>query len=239
MRKVFRISVNDTVPSRDAVLAAQGIRLEKAHLSAHAKTLLEDALNRYRDLAQPRGVVAMIAGSAFSDVYTGAEWNEAETPLVTIYPKAQHLALFAVTLGSALCDEISRLFAAEEFALGTMLDAAASEGTELTAQCLEAQWGHEFPGLGIGADGITGLRFSPGYCWWHISGQRKLFDYLRPEEIGITLRDSFLMEPLKSISGVIVAGPVEIFDFSQEFPCCSDCRDHSCRARLQALRAKT
>jgi cobalamin-dependent methionine synthase I len=82
------------------------------------------------------------------------------------------------------------------------------------------------------------LRYSPGYCGWHVSGQRALFDVLRPEEIGITLRESFLMEPLKSISGVIVGGPAEIHSFENSYPFCADCEDRSCRKRIQSIMAE-
>ena len=54
------------------------------------------------------------------------------------------------------------------------------------------------------------LRYSPGYCGWHVSGQINLFNTLTPEKIGITLGESCLMNPLKSVSGVLVAGPPNI-----------------------------
>ena len=68
------------------------------------------------------------------------------------------------------------------------------------------------------ATGIGVLRYSPGYCGWHISGQRRLFAHLRPERIGITLHDSYLMEPLKSVSGVLIAGAKEIHAFADTYP---------------------
>ena len=79
------------------------------------------------------------------------------------------------------------------------------------------------------------LRYSPGYCGWHVSGQGKLFDYLRPERIGLSLRTSFLMEPLKSVSGVLVAGPKEIHEFSASYDFCSRCDTRGCRQRIRTL----
>jgi hypothetical protein len=79
------------------------------------------------------------------------------------------------------------------------------------------------------------MRFSPGYCGWHVSGQKKLFAALEPEEIGITLTPSCLMKPLKSISGVIIAGDVDIFQFEDAFAFCGECSTHVCRERLAAL----
>jgi hypothetical protein len=79
------------------------------------------------------------------------------------------------------------------------------------------------------------MRFSPGYCGWHVTGQKKLFAALHPEEIDITLTPSCLMKPLKSISGVIIAGDMEIFRFDDSFAFCAECSTHVCRERLATL----
>ena len=54
--------------------------------------------------------------------------------------------------------------------------------------------------------GITN-RYSPGYCSWHVREQRGIFDLLPTERIGVTLTPSFLMKPIKSVSGIIGIGP--------------------------------
>jgi len=53
--------------------------------------------------------------------------------------------------------------------------------------------------------------------------------------VGISLTPTCLMEPLKSISGVIIAGAKEIFEFEDNFPFCDTCVDRSCRTRLATL----
>lgn len=50
------------------------------------------------------------------------------------------------------------------------------------------------------------LPYSPGYCGWNICEQQKLFAFFPPEPCGIVLSDSFLMSPVKSISGFIGLG---------------------------------
>ena len=76
------------------------------------------------------------------------------------------------------------------------------------------------------------LPYSPGYCGWHVSGQGRLFGALCPEEIGIRLNASFLMQPLKSVSGVLVAGAPEIHDFDDDFDFCAECTTRECRVRI-------
>ena len=115
-----------------------------------------------------------------------------------------------------------------------MLDAQASEGAELAANETENRYVSWLAGKGRFNSRSGALRYSPGYCGWHVSGQRKLFDHLLPEKIGITLRESFLMQPLKSISGVVIAGQRQIFDFENTFDFCEDCSTWTCRERISA-----
>ena len=59
-------------------------------------------------------------------------------------------------------------------------------------------------------------RFSPGYCGWHVSEQQKLFSLFSDgNPCGISLTDSSLMLPIKSVSGVIGVGrEVRKLDYS-------------------------
>ena len=43
------------------------------------------------------------------------------------------------------------------------------------------------------------------------------------------------MQPLKSVSGVIVAGPPEIHHFTNDYPFCTACTGKECRERIQAM----
>ncbi len=79
------------------------------------------------------------------------------------------------------------------------------------------------------------LRYSPGYCGWHITGQKKLFEELKPESIGITLNSSYLMQPIKSISGVMISGDKNIHFFENNFSFCADCKTISCKERMKKL----
>lgn len=49
-------------------------------------------------------------------------------------------------------------------------------------------------------------RYSPGYCGWSVSEQQDLFRLLPENFCGVTLTESMLMVPVKSVSGIIGAG---------------------------------
>lgn len=50
------------------------------------------------------------------------------------------------------------------------------------------------------------LPYSPGYCAWNIRQQRLLFSLLPAKPCGITLSESCLMHPVKSVSGFFALG---------------------------------
>lgn len=50
------------------------------------------------------------------------------------------------------------------------------------------------------------LPYSPGYCGWHIKEQVKLFSFFEDKPCGVSLGDSFLMSPVKSVSGFFALG---------------------------------
>ena len=56
-----------------------------------------------------------------------------------------------------------------------------------------------------------------------------------PADLGISLSESCLMHPIKSVSGVLVAAPIEAHDFSPSFPCCAECTTMSCERRVAEL----
>lgn len=85
---------------------------------------------------------------------------------------------------------------------------------------------------------VNGLKvqyYSPGHCGWHISGQEKLFQALRPEEMGIAINPSWAMKPFKSISGILVVGSMEIHRFKPIFSFCKQCKEKKCLERLKIL----
>ena len=43
------------------------------------------------------------------------------------------------------------------------------------------------------------------------------------------------MQPLKSVSGVLVAADREAHDFDIDFDFCADCADQACRQRIQSI----
>ncbi len=52
--------------------------------------------------------------------------------------------------------------------------------------------------------------YSPGYCGWNVTTQRDLFAFFKEAPCGVTLNDSCLMSPIKSVSGFVAVGPAVV-----------------------------
>jgi hypothetical protein len=234
MREVVTIEVRDILPDQRSILKSQGIP-SHAGPGQRVQALLAEAQALLRELAMPVGLWAGISREEFAEVYRGEGRNAPENPLLEIYPRAERLALFAVTLGEEVSARIANLFRTRDFALASLLDSAASESAERAADALEAHYARTLETRGLNAPATALLRYSPGYCGWDVSGQGALFAALKPGQIGIALRESFLMDPLKSISGVLIAGPAEIHAFADSYPFCDACRERGCRQRIRRI----
>lgn len=222
----------ETLPDRQVVLSLQGIPAG-ASPSPRVSAIFEAAVAAYLESAEPRALVADISQEAFAKVFDGEGRNAAETPIGAVVPRADALALFVATVGARVTDRTRALFAQNEPALAALLDAVASGAADRLTQLLAAR----FPAVPDGGDGrgrVT-LGYSPGYCGWHVSGQRALFAYLGADAIGVTVNESCLMHPLKSVSGVLAAGPPGIHRFAPGYEFCTDCRNRTCLGRLQRL----
>jgi hypothetical protein len=230
VRTVFEVTPNELLMATDT--AVRGLR---AGNGSPAETTVQSILDQSRELfmnsARPLGLYQSLSAQQFDEVYEGAGENEEDTPLEHVVEDAVALALFAVTLGDDISVRISALFDGGELAEGYILDQVAS----FAADELAAIAGRRFQSEST-HDGLAVLPYSPGYCGWHVSGQRALFAHLGPEEIGISLNESCLMHPMKSVSGVLVLAPVGAHEFSPSFPCCATCTTLACQERIATLR---
>ncbi len=234
MRNVFEFDVNEVVPTPAEVLEAQGMT-GRGNLPARITSLLDSAIELFKQLAEPRGVLEDFPVSNFEAIYNGNGMNSPEGPVPLIVPKADAMALFSATLGNALIAKSSELFAKGGPALGFMLDAVNSSGAENLGMLM----GHRFLEL-LPEDQIRSREpkvqyYSPGHCGWHISGQTKLFQALQPDEIGVSLNERWVMIPVKSISGFLVAGNIEAHRFLPSFSFCKQCKTHKCVQRFGIL----
>ncbi len=235
MREIVRFAKTEAVPEAREVLCAQGLP-EGDALAPRLHRLLEEAMATAAALAEPRAVREELSAEEFGSVLAPLGLASEGLVVGRVYPRAHSLALFVATLGEPLPSRIRQLFDDDALAQAWMLDAVASAGADLLAGRLAERYRQGLVARGV--DGVRVLPYSPGYCGWPTRGQRPLFDRLRPEEIGVSLNDSCLMSPIKTVSGVLVAAPGEAHRFRPDFPFCDHCQTRECGRRMASVLRK-
>jgi hypothetical protein len=234
MKRHIELTVEEATPTVAEVLQAQGMA-GRQNIPARITELLNSALEIFKQLAQPKGMLEEIPLSGFKAIYDGNDRNSPECPVPGIVARADALAVFAATMGDALITRSSELFARGGPALGFMLDAVNSAGAERLGRLMCQRFLELLPAELRKSKKLKAQYYCPGHCGWHLSGQDQVFQVLPPEEIGIKLTSSWAMYPLKSISGVLVAGEIEIHRFKPDFSFCKVCKEHKCVQRLRLL----
>lgn len=116
---------------------------------------------------------------------------------------AEHVAVFVATIGPGMEQWAQRLMHAGDPAHSYLIDTLASAAVEAVAGRLHDHLAQVMQRQGWA---VTN-RYSPGYCGWAVAEQHPLFALLPAHFCGITLTDSALMQPIKSVSGFIGVGP--------------------------------
>ncbi len=235
MREVVRFEVGQVRPPEQELLQAQGVKMGTS-LPTRVRAAFDSACELFGELAAPVGLVEDLTPEEFQTVYQGEGHNPPVTPLPEIVARGEGLALYAATVGEQVSRRIGELFDEQDMAVAYLLDAVASAAADRLSSCLAEHFGARLAERGVAPDHAKVLPYSPGYCGWHVSGQRRLFARLRPEEIGIHLNSSFLMTPLKSVSGVLVGGTGESHRFRPDFAFCEACATRECRLRMASVR---
>ncbi len=236
MNRIIDFNIEDIDPDSRDVLLHQGVP-KGIEAPEKIRILLNEAVDIFKQTVQPEGIITELPLQQFEKIFSGEGNNFDDVILAEIYPEADNLALFVLTMGAEVSTRIERMFNEGDFALGSMLDAVASLAADKAVDIFEKfYYDHLDNERKLKRDAAV-LGYSPGYCGWHISGQKKLFEFLKPEQIGVTLNGSFLMTPLKSVSGVLVEGSKDIHLFENTFDYCGDCKNESCIDRMNKIQS--
>lgn len=113
-----------------------------------------------------------------------------------------HFAAFVVTAGVEFDEYCNKLKAEGDIVSEFVAYSIGSEIAEAAVRFVSTQIANDATKLNMGYT----HSYSPGYCSWHVREQKNLFKILPEKPCGITLNDSNLMFPEKSVSGIIGLG---------------------------------
>ena len=189
---------------RDEVLRFQGYKKGVDIPDAAVLSLFDEALALGESLIEPRVVyrgsrvtrqgpdVIETAGQLLHIPEIGRLWGSLETVGVGI-----------CTVGSAIEARVRELWDRRELPLAVMLDSVGSAAVESLAEYANDLLCQAAIPAGLK---VTN-RVSPGYAGWDTAEQAALFRICHGGPVGVTLNDSCVMTPGKSISFLVGVGP--------------------------------
>ena len=188
--------------------------------------IVADACVATQALAQPRGIFQQCFYDADTHTLLCDDPFTIEGEQIRHHlGDAEAAIIMAVTVGSAVDDEIDKLFIGKEYTKGLLMDAAATTATEMIAD----QLNHYIDELVAKRGFKTTWRYSPGYGDWPLLQQTALVKAIRAEQIGISLTSSSMLMPRKSVTAII--GLKRTAPSGCEPSGCAGCSMHDCASR--------
>ncbi len=211
---------------REISVDKTGIRVEAGELlkllgeqpgmtDAHTSRLLDHYIRECIQISSPAGAYVLVKASASESrdslAIQGKVFNTGKI-VHWMLRNAKYYVFFLVTLGPEPETLARSLLTSGNYLEGYLADLVASALVDSVADQLEGQ-----VRILAGNHGLrTTNRYSPGYCSWNVSEQKKLFSLFPEGCCGISLLESSLMKPVKSISGIIGIGTRVEY---QDYPC--------------------
>jgi hypothetical protein len=131
----------------------------------------------------------------------GHVFNPTKT-ITTQFKTASSLALFICTAGPEISQLAKEVSDKGDPLLSYVFDIIGSVTVEKATDKVQNSLEDECKKMGLKISD----RFSPGYCEWSVSEQQMLFDLMPKNFCGVSLSESSLMSPIKSVSGMIAIG---------------------------------
>lgn len=122
--------------------------------------------------------------------------------ITTQYKNASSFALFICTAGPEITQYAKEVSAKGDSLLAYVFDVIGSVTADKATDQIQNSLKLETKKTGLKISD----RFSPGYCEWSVAEQQKLFALMPENFCGVSLSESSLMTPIKSVSGIIAIG---------------------------------
>ena len=208
MQDLPKISYSDIDKARIQVDAGDILKLlgdQQGMIGAHTEKLVDKYITECLRISSPAGALVLteaLDSSSPEDIHIeGVRFNSGK-----IIPKmlrnSQNYAFFLVTAGPEPETLARSLMTEGNYLDGYIMDLLASALVDSAADLIQEQ----VRNLAEQKSMRITNRYSPGYCSWNVDEQQKLFKLFPESCCGISLSESSLMNPVKSISGIIGMG---------------------------------
>jgi hypothetical protein len=133
---------------------------------------------------------------------------------------SEKAALFLCTAGSKIGERSQELMNQGDLLEGYLIDVLGSITVEKAMDKISEILKIDLQKTNL----VCTNRYSPGYCDWKVYDQKQLFSFFPENFANITLTESCLMSPIKSVSGIIGIGKEVKFNNYR----CEICQSKNC-----------
>jgi len=214
--------VNSELKNRERIKAD-----DKSERGLAIAKSLDESIIKAKALSKPNHIRATkkiaVIGDDFIDVEGSIRLSLGST--AKYIKDASHIVIFVVTIGEEIENAASVLTKGKEPLEGYLLDRIGSFAVESLTESVEKKIRKDYCAL----KKSVSMRYSPGYCDWPIEEQRILNKIIDFSKIGVSLTESCMMHPKKSISAIVaVAGNGVFTEFGST---CGICEKKDCSYR--------
>jgi len=168
--------------------------------------LIEELLKESEKICNIKAQYAIFNGIRFDNETKSVEINDISFQIKKIVfgqiKKSDSAAIFLCTAGAEIGIRSRKAMHERDLLRGYIYDVIGSEVVEAAADIMQ----NELEKAVISSGKKITNRYSPGYCGWDVAEQHKLFRLMPDNFCGIRLTESALMDPVKSVSGIIGIG---------------------------------
>jgi hypothetical protein len=168
--------------------------------------LIEEILKESQEITNIKAEYRLFDDIRFENDKKSVEINKINFRIQKIVfgqlKKSESIVIFLCTAGAEIGIRSRKAMNERDFLKGYIYDVVGSEIVEATADLMQSDLERSM----LGSELRITNRYSPGYCGWDVKEQHKLFQLIPENYCGIHLTPSALMDPVKSISGIIGVG---------------------------------
>lgn len=192
-----------TLPlQRDQLLHTLGYKPGKTQITPAAEEALTAGIALGVVVARP---VATLSYCAVAEVATGKValslpgliWQSAA--LARLLRQATGVTLISLSLGPDLDALVRQQFAAQEYAIATVIDAVGTVLLQSLMRAVQAEVAHEAERFGQKATEM----FCPGYADWDMYDLPRMTEAAQSSAIEVICNEACCLMPLKSVVGLI------------------------------------
>ena len=168
--------------------------------------LISEVLKETGAICNIKAEYRILSDIQFNDVEKTIEINhlvfQIKKIVYGLIKKSDSIAVFLCTAGEGIGIRSKKAMKEGDLLTGYIYDVIGSEIVESAADLMQ----NELEKTVISSGKKITNRYSPGYCGWDVTEQHKLFELVPSNFCGIRLTESALMDPIKSVSGIIGIG---------------------------------